>query len=94
LTELCDRLNRAIEALSGPTKRRGKPPKSPLALITAAASPAASEPATRKKRHFSAAQRKQQAEKMKAYWAARKKAEGTEQPKTKGRKSKKKAEAA
>jgi hypothetical protein len=65
-----DRLSRAIEALSGPTKRRGRPPKNPLAIMTTAAAPA---PA-RKKRHFSAAQRKKQAARMKAYWAAKKKA--------------------
>jgi hypothetical protein len=31
-----DNLNRAIEALSGPTKRRGRPPKNPLAVAAAA----------------------------------------------------------
>jgi len=64
------KLNKAIEALSGPTKRRGRPPKNPLVAMTAAAAPA---PA-RKKRKFSAAQRKQQAARMKAYWAAKKRA--------------------
>jgi hypothetical protein len=59
-----DRLNRAIEALQGNGKRRGRPPKNAVA-----ASPAAK---TRKPR--SAASRKAQAERMKAYWAARKKA--------------------
>jgi hypothetical protein len=61
-----DRLNRAIEALQGPTKRRGRPPKT--SLTAAAPSP------TAKKRTFTAAQRKQQAERMKNYWAAKKKA--------------------
>jgi hypothetical protein len=65
-----DKLSRAIEALSGPTKRRGRPPKNPLAAMTSVAPPA---PA-RKKRKFSAAQRKQQAARTKAYWAAKKKA--------------------
>jgi hypothetical protein len=65
-----DKLTRAIEALQGPTKRRGRPPKNPLAAMTSAVAPA---PA-RKKRTFSAAQRKQQAARMKAYWAAKKKA--------------------
>ena len=60
-----DKLNRAIEALQG-AKRRGRPPKNPLALAISAA------PA-RKKRTFSAAQRKQQAARMKAYWAAKRK---------------------
>jgi hypothetical protein len=66
-----DRLTRAIEALQGPTKRRGRPPKNPLApAFVAADSPA---PA-RKKRVFTAAQRKEQAARMKKYWAAKKKA--------------------
>jgi hypothetical protein len=82
-----DKLTRAIEALQGPTKRRGRPPKNLLAITTSAAAP---EP-TRKKRKFSAAQRKQQGERMKAYWAAKKSAEA--KPKA-GRKAKKKAEAA
>jgi hypothetical protein len=68
-----DRLNRAIEALQGPTKRRGRPPKNPNASAVAAISPAVAVPA-KKKRTFSAAQRKEQAERMKAYWAAKKKA--------------------
>jgi len=64
-----DRLNAAIEALQGPTKRRGRPPKNPLVLATSSSVvPAA------KKRTFTAAQRKQQAERMKKYWAAKKKA--------------------
>ena len=64
-----DKLNRAIEALQGPAKRRGRPPKNPLAASVAVTA----EPApTKKKRIFSAAQRKQQAAKMKAYWAAKK----------------------
>jgi hypothetical protein len=65
-----DRLNQAIEVLQGPTKRRGRPPKNPLATVAPAAEPAAAAPA-RKKRTFSAAQRKKQAERMKAYWAAK-----------------------
>lgn len=66
-----DKLNRALEALQGPTKRRGRPPKNPLAT---AAPGATSAPAKRKRRTFSAAQRKQQAERMRAYWAAKRKA--------------------
>jgi hypothetical protein len=61
-----DRLNTAIEALQGPTKKRGRPPKNAL---TAVARPAA------RKYKRSAAQRKAHAERMKAYWAKRKKAE-------------------
>ncbi len=59
-----DKLNRAIEALQG-VKRRGRPPKNPAAVVEAAA------PAKRQGR--TPAQRKAQAEKMKAYWAKRKK---------------------
>jgi hypothetical protein len=71
LTAERDKLNRAIEALQGPTKKRGRPPKNPLlaALATRAA------PKTRKGRKpMSAAQRKAQGLRMKAYWAKRKKA--------------------
>ena len=63
-----DKLNRAIEALQGPTKRRGRPPKNPFATATPTAAPA---PAPR--RGMSAAKRKAQSERMKAYWAQRKK---------------------
>jgi hypothetical protein len=72
-----DRLNVAIEALQGTTKRRGRPPKNPLAVPVTAATP---EPTKRKTRRFSASQRKKQAERMKAYWAAKKKAEAKSQP--------------
>jgi hypothetical protein len=66
-----DKLNRAIEALQGPTKRRGRPPKNAVAAVSA---PVGSPAPARKKRKFSAAQRKEQAKRMKAYWAAKKKA--------------------
>lgn len=65
-----DRLNRAIEALQGSVKRRGRPPKNSIAP---AAVVAPVQAAPRKKRTFSAAQRKKQAERMKAYWAAKRK---------------------
>jgi len=58
-----DKLNRAIEALQGSAKRRGSPPKNPLM--------AAAPVATRKPQ--SAARRKAQAERMKAYWATKRK---------------------
>ena len=65
-----DKLNRAIEALQGSAKRRGRPPKNPLAAaVTHAVAPAA----PKKKRRQSAARRKAQAERMKAYWAAKRK---------------------
>jgi hypothetical protein len=66
-----DKLNRAIEALQGSVKRRGRPPKSAAAAIAAPA-PASAPAKARRKR--TAAQKKAQAERMKAYWAAKKKA--------------------
>ena len=88
LIEERDKLNRAIEVLQGPTKRRGRPPKnSPTAAAIAVSAPAA---AKRKRRIFSNAQRKLQAERMKAYWAAKRKAH---QPKA-ASKTKKAARAA
>jgi len=64
-----DKLNRAIEALQGSAKRPGRPPTNPLA---ASATPAAA-PVAKKRKRRSAAQRKAQAERMKAYWAAKRK---------------------
>jgi hypothetical protein len=57
-----DKLNRAIEALQGPAKWMGRPPKN-----QSAAAP------MRNRRRRSVAQRKAQAERMKAYWAAKRK---------------------
>jgi hypothetical protein len=67
-----DKLNRAIEALQGPLKRRGRPRKNASVSVSAPSTLAAA-PAC-KKRTFSAEQRKAQAKRMKAYWAAKKKA--------------------
>ena len=64
-----DKLNKAIAALQGPTKRVGRPPKTPLAAPT---SEEPAQPAKKRHRKFTAAQRKQQAERMKAFWAAKK----------------------
>jgi hypothetical protein len=64
-----DKLNQAIEALQGPAKRRGRPPKK--ASISVSVPSAAPAPA-RKKRTFSAEQRKAQAKRMRAYWAKKK----------------------
>ena len=67
-----DRLNRAIEVLQGPTKRRGRPPRNPAAIATA---PAPSNSETRRGRKgMSAAARKAQSTRMKKYWAAKRKA--------------------
>jgi hypothetical protein len=67
-----DKLNRAIEALQGPTKRRGRPPKNPLfaALVPT------TTPARNRKSGRSAAARKAQSQRMKAYWAATRKKQG------------------
>jgi len=76
-----DKLNRAIEALHGPTKRLGRPPKNSLA--TTAAAP------KKQGRRFSAAQRKAASERMRLRWAAKRKAQAkpaaTLQPTTKKR---------
>jgi hypothetical protein len=60
-----DKLTRALEALGGTAKRRGRPPKSHLATVSAPAE---------KRRGWSAAQRKAQAARLKAYWAKKRKA--------------------
>jgi hypothetical protein len=83
-----DKLNKAIEALSGRTKRRGRPPKNPTAIVVPTAAPA---PAKIKRRTFTAAQRKQQAARMKAYWAAKSKAGAKAQPKAASKKTAKAA---
>jgi hypothetical protein len=67
-----DRLTRAIEALQGPAKRRGRPAKA--AAAPAASSPAKAKPAT-KRRKLTAAEKKAASERMKAFWAARRKAQ-------------------
>lgn len=61
-----DRMNRAIEALEAVEgrRRRGRQP---------ATVPIAGNTAKRRGRMFTAAQRKAQAEKMRAYWAAKRK---------------------
>lgn len=65
-----DRLNAAIALLTNGTgiKRRGRPPKHPAGVNGTAPAP------TKRTRTFTAAQRKQQAERMKQYWARKKKA--------------------
>jgi hypothetical protein len=69
-----DRLNRAIDALQGPTKRRGRPPGSKNGVAAAATTLA---PATKRgRRTFTAAQRKAQAARMRRYWAEKKKKTG------------------
>jgi hypothetical protein len=78
LTAERDKLNRAIEALSGPTKRRGRPPRNPLAIAALAHTPveaAAAAPRKKRGRTFTPAQRKAAAERMRQRWAAKKKAD-------------------
>jgi len=77
-----DRLNTAIQALQGPTKRRGRPPKNAVAAVAPAAAP---EPPKRKRRKFTAAQRKAASGRMRQRWAARKKAATASAAKKKAR---------
>jgi len=64
-----DRITRAIEALQG-TKRRGRPPKNPLAALVATPTPGSPK---KRRGGMSAAARKAQSERMKAQWAKRRK---------------------
>ena len=66
-----DRLNRAIEVLQGPIKRRGRPPKNAGAMTPAAAL-ADSKP-RRGRKGMSTAARKAQSARMKKYWAQKRK---------------------
>jgi hypothetical protein len=71
-----DKLNRAIETLQGQTKRRGRPPKNPYDDPTMPdwVKPKSALGTPKKHgRKFTAKQRKAQAARMKAYWAAKKK---------------------
>jgi hypothetical protein len=70
-----DRLNRAIEALQGPVRRRGRPPANPLTTTPGWVQPAVNK-APRKKgaRKFTQEQREAQAARMKLYWSKKKKA--------------------
>jgi hypothetical protein len=61
-----DKLNSAIEALQGSTKRSGRPPKKLPAVAT---TPAPLKP---KRKSRTAAQNRAQAARMKAYWAKKK----------------------
>ena len=68
-----DKLNRAIEVLGAPVKRRGRPPKN--AAMGDGGSVSSGQPAKRKGRPpMSAAEKKAASERMKAFWAARRKA--------------------
>ena len=67
-----DKLNRAIEALGGTgTKHQGRPRKNPAGETAAVA------PVPAKNHHMRSPEaRKAQAQRMKAYWAKRKKSAG------------------
>jgi len=67
-----DKLNRAIEALGAPVKRRGRQKKA-AAPVSAEAELPTVAPA-RKRRKLSPAKRKAHSLRMKAYWAAKRKA--------------------
>jgi hypothetical protein len=69
-----DRLNKAIDALQTPSARTGRPPVSRAAAAPAVAPGVAGAAPVKKGRHFTPAQKKKQADKMKAYWAAKRKA--------------------
>jgi hypothetical protein len=72
------RLSQALAILTGGTKKRGRPRKDSMPdWVTSNKLPVtapAPEKSARKKRNFSKAQRAAQAKRMKAYWAAKKKA--------------------
>ena len=69
-----DKLNRAIEALGAPVKRRGRPAKNKTVTTPFGTGNVVSPP---KRRAFTAAQRKQQGERMREFWAAKRKSGGT-----------------
>jgi hypothetical protein len=65
-----EKLNRAIEALQGPVKRRGRPRKNLVAAAVAGqVAPVTPVPAAtaKKRKGLSAAARKAQSQRMKAY---------------------------
>jgi len=66
-----DRLNRAIDILQREPKRRGRKPGSTVARGAAAPKKAAKK---RRRRRMSSAARKAVSDRMRKYWAARRKA--------------------
>ncbi len=97
-TVLRKAVERALaEVLGNIPKRRGRPPKNPMAALFAAAAPAAPAAKTApKKKGRSPASRALQAAKMRAYWAGRKSKEsGAKSPakKKRGRPAKAKPKA-
>jgi hypothetical protein len=72
LIEERDRLTRAIDALQGPAKRLGRPPKAVSAPATAAPAAKAKQSAGGRRKR-TAAEKKAASERMRAYWAAKRK---------------------
>jgi len=68
-----DRLSRAIEALGGGAKRRGRPQKNASAAPIHDIARPASLPRKLKRKPLTAAQKKAHSERMKAFWAQRRK---------------------
>jgi hypothetical protein len=68
-----DKINRAIEALQG-SKRRGRPPKNPA--IAAAQAATSGTSTNGRGTRMTASARKAQSQRMRAYWAKRKKEAG------------------
>jgi hypothetical protein len=66
-----DKLNRAIEALQGPIKRRGRPPKARLPPPVPDITSDPHETAPKKRKRFSAATRRKMALAQKKRWAAK-----------------------
>ena len=62
-----DKLNRALEALQGPIKRRGRPPKNAIGSMPSTST------APAKKRAFTAATRRKMAAAQRKRWANRSK---------------------
>jgi hypothetical protein len=67
-----DKLSRAIEALQGPIKRRGRPPKGPVLPPAPDINPNAHGTAPKKRKPFSAATRRKMALSQQKRWATKK----------------------
>jgi hypothetical protein len=67
-----DKLNKAIDALGGSAKPAGRPAKS-HAAPAATAPRVAAAPKKKKRKPLTAAQKKAHSDRMKAFWAARRK---------------------
>lgn len=68
-----DRLNRAIEALQGGVRRRGRPPMNSGVAASVHTAPATAPAKKRQRKPMTPAQKKAHSERMKAFWAERRK---------------------